>query len=562
MMTTEWKNKLYFGDNLVILREHVASESVDLVYLDPPFNSQATYNVLFGEKDGTHSRAQIAVFEDTWHWGLEAERTFQEVVTEGPRKLADLIQALRSFLGQNDMMAYLVMMAVRLAELRRVLKAAGSIFLHCDSTASHYLKLLMDAVFDPRNFKNEIVWVRSSSKSHMSKRFPNGHDVILFYGKSEASYFRTVHMPHSKEYLETHYASVELETGRRYMLDNLINPNPDRPNLTYEFPPGSGTVKVWRWTRDRMMKAWEEGRVVIPQKGGVARQKRYLDEQPGTPCKTVWDDIPPINSQAKERLGYPTQKPEALLERIVAAASREGDLILDPFCGCGTTINVAERLKRCWIGIDITHLAITLIRNRLETAFKEEYVDDIKRDRPPKIHVLSYEVIGDPKDLRSAEALAMQDRYQFEWWALGLVKSRPAQDKKKGSDSGIDGHIYFFDDDSDKAKKIVVQVKSGAVSVAQIRDLKGVMEREKAVIGLFITLHEPTAPMEKEAASAGFYIPELLGKANEVPRLQILTIRELLEGAQAQYPRLATATFKKAQRKYKEKAPSQDSWIE
>lgn len=546
--TETWKNQLYFGDNLHILREHVADESIDLIYLDPPFNSQASYNVLFGEQDGTNSQAQITAFEDTWHWGMDAEKTYHEVVTQGPKKLADLILALRGFLGQNDMMAYLVMIAIRLAELHRVLKGTGNIFLHCDPTASHYLKLLMDAVFDPRNFRNEIIWGRTSSKSHMSKRFPSGHDVILFYGKSSASNFYVVHAPHDKDYVESHYTNIEPETGRRYMLDNLINPNPNRPNLTYEFPPGSGTVKVWRWTRERMMKAWEEGRVVVPKKGGIARQRRYLDEQAGTPCTTVWHDIPPINSQAKERLGYPTQKPEALLERIVKAGSNEGDLILDPFCGCGTTINVAERLKRHWIGIDLTHLAIALMRHRLNDTFGTQ--------------LSPYEVIGDPKDLWSAKALADHDRYQFEWWALSLVDARPAQDKKKGADSGIDGYIYFFDDDSGIARKIIVQVKSGKVSASQVRDLKGVLEREKAAIGVLVTLNSPTRPMIEEAAAATFYQPHANISTEIFPKLQILTIEDLLTGKRVEYPRYApAATFKRPSRKYKDGGPKQEGLL-
>jgi len=544
---TGWANKLYFGDNLDILRIHVPGESVDLIYLDPPFNSQATYNVLFGEKNGTESQAQIAAFEDTWHWGLEPERTFHEVVTAGPKRLADLLIAFRGFLGANDMMAYLVMMAIRLAELHRVLKPTGSIFLHCDPPASHYLKLLMDAVFDPKNFKNEIIWGRSSPKSHMTKRFPSGHDVILFYGKSDLNTFQKVYMPHRPEYIRSHYRHIEPDTGRSYRLDNLMNPNPDRPNLSYEFPPGSGTIKVWRWTRARMMKAWEEGRIVI-SKGGIAEYKRYLDQQPGTPCKTLWADIPPINSQARERLHYPTQKPEALLERIIRAASTEGDLVLDPFCGCGTTITVAERLKRRWMGIDITHLAIALMKHRLANTFG----DDLS----------SYVVMGDPKDLSSAQALAEHDRYQFEWWALSLIDARLAQDRKKVADRGVDGYIYFFDDDSGAAKKVVVQVKSGKVGASHVRDLKGVIEREKAAIGVLITLNDPSRPMVEEGASAGIYQPHEHLAKETYPRLQIVTISELLAGKRVEYPRYApVATFKRAERKLKDRPPSQQELV-
>lgn len=535
-----WKNKLYFGDNLPILRHYIRDNSVDLIYLDPPFNSNATYNVLFGEKDGSKSNAQITAFDDTWQWGEESEYTYKDIVTQGQRKLSDLIQALRSVLGQNDMMAYLVMMASRLSELHRVLKPTGSIYLHCDPTASHYLKLIMDSVFDPKNFRNEIIWCRSMPKAHVSKRFPSAHDALLFYSKSDASKFQMIFTSHAEKYLNTHYRHIEPETGRRYDLTDLTNPNRNRPHLTYEFPPGSGTVKVWRWTKDRMMRAWEEGKVIIPKEGGVARFKRYLDEQKGTPCHTVWDGIPPINSQAKERLGYPTQKPEALLERIINASSNKGDLVLDPFCGCGTTINVAERLHRKWIGIDITHLAIALIKNRLQDTFNTD--------------LTPYEVIGAPKDLSSAKALAQHDRYQFEWWALSLVEARPAQDKKKGADSGIDGYINFFDDESGKAKKIIIQVKSGNVNAAVVRDLKGVIEREKATIGVLITLNPPTKPMKDEAISAGYYAPEYLEKEHIAPKIQILTISDLFTGSRIRYPRLLVTTFKQAQRKFEDPA--------
>lgn len=542
-----WRNKLYFGDNLDILREHVRDESVDLIYLDPPFNSQATYNVLFGEPNGSVSRSQITAFEDTWHWGAESERIYREMVTNGPRKIADLLQALRGFLGQKDMMAYLTMMAVRLGELHRVLKPTGGIFLHCDPTASHYLKLLMDAEFDPSNFRNEIVWTRTAPKANVSRRFPSAHDVILFYGKSEAAVFNMVYTAHDEKYIQSHYRQVEPGTGRRYQLTSLINPSPNRPNLTYEFPPESGTIRVWRWTKERMMKAWEEGRVIVPQKGEVARFKRYLDEQHGNPCESVWNDIPPINSQAKERLGYPTQKPESLLERIIGAGSNEGDLVLDPFCGCGTTINVAERLRRRWIGIDITHLAVALIKNRLHDTFGPE--------------LSPYEVLGAPRDLSSARALAKQDRFQFEWWALSLIDARPAQDKKKGADTGIDGYINFFDDGSGIAKKIVVQVKSGKPQLKELRDFIHVVDREKAVIGAYLTLETPTKPMKDEALVAGYYTPEHLAKEHTVPKIQIVTIAELLDGAGIRYPRMLVTTFKKAERKYKDPGPAQGTLL-
>ena len=534
--SAEWINELHFGDNLGILREQIADESVDLIYLDPPFNSNATYNVLFTEKNGTSSPAQIAAFDDTWHWDISSREAYEEVVVGGGR-IGALLAALHDFLGTNDMMAYLTMMAIRLKEMRRVLKATGSIYLHCDPTASHYLKLVMDAVFGAQSFRNEIIWKRTQPKGHAYTRFPSSHDVILFYVRSSEAAFEQQYTPHDPDYVKKFYKYEEAETGRRYMLDNLANPNKKRPHLTYEFPPGSGTVRVWRWTKERMTKAWEEGRIVTPPRGKIVRYKRYLDEMPGTHVTDIWDDIERLHGSHAERLGYPTQKPEALLERILQASSNEGDVVLDPFCGCGTTITVAERLHRRWIGMDITHLAVNLMKVRLHDTFGPD--------------LQPYEVIGDPKDTGSAKALSEQNRYEFEYWALGLVEASPTDDRKKGADKGIDGNIYFFDDDSGKPKRIIVQIKSGHVTRNQIGDLRGVMEREEAQMAAFVTLENPTAPMKKEAAEAGFYQPP--GVLPQVPKIQVITIAELLEGQTLEYPRFAPDTFKKAPRRSKGK---------
>ena len=527
MTVPDWRNKLYFGDNLDILREHVADESIDLIYLDPPFNSNATYNVLFQEKSGEQSAAQITAFDDTWHWGMESEAAYHEVVAGGPKGLADLLQAMRSFLGQNDMMAYLTMMAQRMIELHRALKPTGSIYLHCDPTASHYLKMLLDAVFGATNFRNEITWKRFNFHAD-AKRFGRVTDRILLYAKSDNYLWNVQRVPFKESYIESHFSHTD-EDGRRYRLDNLNPPGGRGP--IYEF---HGVTRPWRYTEENMLKLEGEGRIYATP-GGVPQLKRYLDELQSEAVNDIWIDIPPVNPRAKERLGYPTQKPEALLERIINASSNEGDVVLDPFCGCGTAIAASERLNRRWVGIDITHLAISLIRYRLQDSFGEDL-------RP-------YEIVGDPKDRASAESLAQHDRYQFEWWALGLVDARPAQDKRKGADSGIDGYINFFDDNSGKARRIIVQVKSGRVSAPQIRDLKGVLEREKAELGLFITLEPPTRPMLQEAASAGIYEPEHF-PGYQFPRLQILTIEELLSGKEAQYPHFAPqATFRQAPRR-------------
>ncbi|MCK9374798.1 MAG: hypothetical protein M0P73_01470, partial [Syntrophobacterales bacterium] len=322
-----WKNQLYFGDNLDVLRKHIPVASIDLIYLDPPFNSNATYNMLFKEPSGEQSAAQITAFDDTWKWGPQAEEAFDETIMAGPPNLAELLKALHQALHRTNMLAYLSMMAVRLVELQRVLKPTGSLFLHCDPTASHYIKLILDNIFSPKNFRNEIIWERSQPKGHATTRFSRAHDTIFYYSKSEKLVFNPQFTEHAPGYLEKFYRYVEPETLRRYTLDNLANPNKERPNLTYEFPPDSGTVRVWRWTKERMMEAWAEGRVIIPEEGGVARYKRYLDEMQGTLVKDIWHDIEHLHGSSNESIGYQTQKPEALLERIIRAASNEGDIV-------------------------------------------------------------------------------------------------------------------------------------------------------------------------------------------------------------------------------------------
>jgi site-specific DNA-methyltransferase (adenine-specific) len=506
----QWHNKLYYGDNLDILRAHVADDSVDLIYLDPPFNSQATYNVLFAEQSGERSEAQITAFEDTWHWSLESENAFHEIVTTAPKKLADLVQALRLFLGANDMMAYLAMMSQRLLELHRVLKPTGSIYLHCDPTASHYLKLLLDAIFGVEHFQNEIIWHYRTYQGQVKNYFPRKHDIVFFYTKTDRWHFKLLKEEGTIE------ETIDYHRWKKYLNEHNEITGASYPKTDSRF---DGYLK--RWIRDH---------------GREPTANEVILKIEGLTVDSVWD-IKAVDPKSAERLGYPTQKPEALLERLIEASSNEGDVILDPFCGCGTTINVAERLHRRWIGIDITHLAITLIKHRLADTFRDE--------------LSPYEVIGDPKDHTSAEALAQHDRYQFEWWALGLVDARPAQDKKKGADAGIDGYIYFFDDDSGTAKKIIVQVKSGHPTVNHIRDLKGVLQREEAAIGVYISLEEPTRPMRTEAVSGGFYEPEHFN--GSYPRVQLLTITELLQGKTVQYPRVApAATFKKAEQKAKD----------
>ena len=476
------ENALYYGDNLDILREYIKDDTIDLIYLDPPFNSKQSYNILFAEKNGTQSPAQIKAFEDTWHWDRKAEETYREIVESLPREVADLTKALRSFLGENDTMAYLVMMAIRLQELHRVLKPTGSIYLHCDPTASHYLKLLMDAVFGNKFYKNEIIW-RYRRWPSKQRNFQRMHDIIFRYIKSDICKWN---------------------------------------QLYDDFSPSS--KKQWKGKL----------RVDIKNEEGRRHSEVGNMNSPGVPMSDVWE-ISQLTAPWKEYLGYPTQKPEALLERIIKASSNEGDTVLDPFCGCGTTVTVAEKLKRKWIGIDITHLAVSLMKHRLENTFSNE---------------VKYQVIGEPVDLKGAEELAGEDTYQFQWWALGLVDARPAEsEKKKGADRGIDGYIYFHDEPKMiKTKKIIIQVKSGHINRGMIDALKGVVEREEAQIGVFITLQKPTKPMRKEALSAGFYKSP---SGKPYPKIQILKIEDLINGNKniERPPKVASndVTFKKAE---------------
>jgi len=488
---------LYFGDNLEILRDKFPDKSdgdgyFDLIYLDPPFNSNRNYNVLFRE-GLVESPAQVQAFEDSWHWTEEAEKIFKELVgakksdTKINQSIVELMLALEKTVGKNDMLAYLTMMAVRLIELKRVLKSTGSIYLHCDPTASHYLKVIMDVIFGKKNFRNEIIWTYKRWPAK-SKSFQRMHDVILFYVKNENSEytFNTIYQPLADITLKIHKGKKQKAT----------------------FIDGK-----------RLSKDQEE-------------------ESKGTPVADYWY-ISTIAGNANERLGYQTQKPEALLERIIQASSKEGDWILDPFCGCGTTVAVAERLNRQWAGIDITTLAINLIKHRLQGQF---------RDKNVKIYV-----DGLPKDLAGAQSLFKKDPFQFEYWVLDLIDAMPAQSKSKGNmrgaDKGIDGIITVIkgsENSKHEYGKIVVQVKGGGVKRDQIATLKGDVEREGAEGGIFVTLEEPTRPMREEAVASGSFKNDFYRQ--EYPKIQILTVKELLEGRKPNIPPLSISYYKEAKR--------------
>ncbi len=546
-------NTLYYGDNLKVLREHIKDESVDLIYLDPPFNSNRSYNVLFKDESGTSSDAQITAFDDSWHWGDTAQQTYEDLITNAPANVASMINSLHQFIGTNQMMAYLVMMATRLVELHRVLKPTGSLYLHCDPSASHYLKILLDMIFGINCFNAEITWKRTGAHN-LSIGWDANHDIILFYTKSQKFTWNQQYEPYSDEYISrfrridpdgNRWQDVALTAGGSSESSEARSQQPWRGHL----PPQGRNWSAPRLVTDflklpRNMDVIEKleemdkaGFIYWPPNGGLPRFKQFLHMLPGTPVTDIWNDIAPINSQAQERLGFPTQKPLLLLERIIQASSNPGDVVLDPFSGCGTCITAAQKLGRQWIGIDITHLAIAMHKSRLKTAFGLEP----KRD---------YQVIGEPEDLSGAQQLASEDRYQFQWWALSLIEAQPlggnSTDKtgKKGSDKGIDGVINFLDDRKGGMKRALVQVKSGHVNSAHIRDLKGTLERESAQIGVFITLETPTRDMTTEAITAGSYHSEIWNK--DFPRLQILSIEELLNGVEVKLPPSSSGAFKKA----------------
>jgi adenine specific DNA methylase Mod len=535
-------NTLYFGDNLRIMRDSIESESVDLIYLDPPFKSGKNYNILFQPGDGSYkgATAQIQTFEDTWNWGEEAERTYFELlqgsITREPpnQKLIELIKSMRSYLGECSMMAYLSMMAPRLLEMRRVLKENGSIYLHCDPTASHYLKLLMDSIFGTKNFMNEIVWKRASAHNDPNK-YGNIHDVIFFYTKTNNYIWNSQYTPYSQEYLNAEWK--ELPSGRRYKVENMLDPR--QTMNEYDF---MGTVARWRTNYKGMMEHWNakktevpnsHGRIKLGKNGKPTKRCRiiFLDEMKGVPLQTWWDDIFSLRGGSKERMGYPTQKPESLLERIVKASSNKNDVILDPFCGCGTTVAVAQKLDRKWIGIDVTYLAIDVIIKRLEDSGLIEGKD--------------FEIHGTPRDPYSAKKLTEDDPFQFQIWCTSKLNATPSE--RKTGDEGVDGIINFVDySKKNKIGKGIIQVK-GSVNVgpSEIRDLKGTLESQGADFAIFISFKDSTQGMTNEAVKTGYFVHEQSGR--KIPKIQILTVEDLFKDPiPIKLPPTALSPYKKS----------------
>ncbi len=452
---------LYYGDCLDWMREW-ESDCVDLIYLDPPFNSNANYNVLFSDKgDG---KAQYRAFSDTWSWDAAAAKRYAEFENAPGRLAHDAIVGLRRILGRSGMLAYLTYMAERLEEMRRILKPTGSIYLHCDSTASHYLKTVMDAIFDRRNFRNEIVWNRSA-ENLSRKKWRRASETLFYYTKGKTWTWNPQYDPLNPRQVERDYR-FEDERGR-YTTTSCTN-NAHRPNMVYEF---HGNVRQWRYSKETMLKYEREGLLVFNDKG-IPRRKRYLADVPGRLMTNVWSDINVLTANQRERLGYPTQKPLALLNRIIEASSNEGDIVLDPFCGCGTAVEAARRLNRRWAGVDISSFAIDLVQQRLQDE--------------------SIPVKGIPADLESARKLAREKPFEFESWAVTRLPGF-APNTKQVADGGVDGRGMLYDEPDDWDSRLALaQVKGGKFTAGALRDFIGVINSDEAAIGRFITL-DPVA---------------------------------------------------------------------
>ena len=516
-MANQPKNQLFYGDNLEVLRRHIKDESVDLCYIDPPFNSKRNYNQIYNNI-GTEDQAQAQAFIDTWTWDDRANQGLAEIqenyLGRFTSQSIDLISGLAKVLGKGSLLAYLVSMTLRIAEIHRVLKPTGSFYLHCDPTASHYLKIILDAIFCAQggDFLNEIIWKRTSGHSD-SSRYGRIHDVIFYYSKSLKVLWNEQYQTYDQKYLDQYYKYSDPD-GRRFMSGDIGASGLSGGGYDYEW---KGVRRVWRVPESSMQRLESENRIYYT-KNGFPRLKRYLDEMQGLPIQDTWTDVEALRSWHKELLGYPTQKPEALLERIIKASSDEGDVVLDAYCGCGTTVAVSQRLNRQWIGIDITYQSISLILKRLEDSFGKGIIDDITLN-------------GIPKDMKSAEALANKSddrtRKEFEKWAvLTYSNNRATINQKKGADKGIDG-IAYFRSEKDDPEKIILQVKSGKVKSGDIRDLRGTIDRESATLGIFITLQKPTKDMIKEAKEAGIYKSQFMSAS--VDKIRIVTVQEIIE---------------------------------
>ncbi len=576
-------NALYYGDNLGILRDFVPNESVDLVYLDPPFNSNRDYNVIFKDASGLQTDASILAFEDTWHWGPDASAKYEYLTNSAqhqgrvPDSVSQVIAALRTGIKGSDMLAYLVEMAVRLVELRRVLKPTGSLYLHCDPTASHYLKVILDAIFGPENFRNEVIWRRTGAHGK-SRRWGPIHDSILYYTKSDTFTWNPPKRPYMRGHVKAYFVKDEKGWRTNYYGNVLTGSglrggesgkpwrgfDPSAKNRHWAIPgvlaEDAGEDLSGMTQHEKLDRLYDLGYITIVPGQAWPLYRHYLRPGDGQAVSDIWayqpytdgtvfgteegidDDVRWLSPQDGERLGYPTQKPVGLLQRIIEASSNPGDVVLDPFCGCGTALVASQRLSREWVGIDITYLAIAVMKARLHDMFGIEA-----------------HIVGAPTEVAGAKLLAeqgLEGRYQFEHWALTLVDAHPAGggEKKKGADSGIDGKITFTDVGG-KLQTVIVSVKSGNVNRGMVSDLAGVVSRDGAAMGLFVTLEEPSGPMKVDAAQAGEFYSALSNRS--YPKIQIITIRELLDGRKPQVPLLVMPSYQQAER-VEQESPGQE----
>lgn len=500
------ENTLYYGDCLDWMGRW-PDESIDLIYLDPPFNSNADYNMLYSSAAGG---AQYRAFNDTWYWDEGAEERYGLYESAPGRPAHRAILGMYQIFGRSGMLAYLTYIAERLEQMHRLLRPTGSIYLHCDPTASHGLKLIMDSIFGSKNFRNEITWRRSNPKSLISVNFPNCRDIILRYSKTEECTFNVVYGEHDPEYVRKAYRHRDKKG--RYQLLPLLNPNDNRPNLTYEF---LGVTRVWRWTRERMQRAYDAGIVVQAKPGAVPRYKKYLHESLGRTITNDWHDVRPV--AGNEGMGYPTQKPRALLERIVAASSNPGDVVLDPFCGCGTAIEAAHRLNRRWVGIDISSFAIDLIRK-----------ERMKGMRIP--------TRGIPQDAESARKMAREQPFAFESWAVTRLPGF-APNTKQVADGGVDGRGMLAEKPENFDSRLALaQVKGGRFSLSAFRDFIHVTERDNAALGCFVTLDPVnTTAARSEAAALG----KIRVGGRDFRRMRLWPISDYFDG---RFPPLPTMT--------------------
>ena len=533
-------NHLFYGDNLEVLRRAIATESVDLIYLDPPFNSNRDYNVIFGRRQGQDVSAQIEAFTDTWEWTAETERLFDECVDSSnslPLPVIKILTGFRTFLGENDASAYLVNMAPRLVELHRVLKNTGTLYLHCDPTMSHYLKVLLDAIFEPENFRNEIVWKRHNARSVKLSVWPRLHDTILMYTKTDSRTFASLTLPTPSK--SDPHDLVSGADGLKYRTMDLTGPGMSggETGKSWRGVDPSLLGRHWRISHDAL-EALDKDGLIHWQKSGMPREiakSPYVPDERTAIIGDIWTDIDSINSGAAERLGYPTQKPLSLLERIVEASSNTGDIVLDPFAGCGTAIDAAQKLGRRWIGIDITYIAIDLIEKRLRHTYGPAIKD-------------TYETDGIPRDWQSAEALFRRSPFDFERWAVSLLDAKPHDRAKQSRDRGMDGEALFDYSESAGVRRhgrIIVSVKGGQqLNPAMVRDLVGTIHSERAELGVLITLHDPTRGMLEAANTSGYW--ERPDNHQSFPKVQIVTVADLLAG---RLPRLPDRTLPYVQAK-------------